>query len=258
MIDRKQKYKRHAFTLVEIMIVCICIGLLVSPIFVLLRSGSDSSLKGMMRIDTTLKARTILHQVYADLKMACLPLAFDETNSGIKYDFSQVLTTKGAAPKVQYEFVSFPIHQKYSDIFYETTNNKGQEMNYRKVCKITYTVKGNNKSPFKKLIREVEFDNKKQTHVLSENVNQFYIEPVTDLKINGRVQYYYLITLQLVDVMHVNEKENVSYDDIKGDTKNLILADFYDVVYPEQFNSIWNNIKPVSNWHTVIKDSNKL
>ncbi|HQB82717.1 MAG TPA: prepilin-type N-terminal cleavage/methylation domain-containing protein, partial [Candidatus Rifleibacterium sp.] len=58
--------RRQAFTLVEIMIVLICTALLMGPIFLVLRSSTKTSLKGMLRIDTTLEARRVIKQVYAD------------------------------------------------------------------------------------------------------------------------------------------------------------------------------------------------
>ena len=51
---------RHAFTLVELMIALTCLTLIIGPIFILLRSGANTSLKGMLRIETTEKARNIL------------------------------------------------------------------------------------------------------------------------------------------------------------------------------------------------------
>ena len=55
--------RRQAFTLVEIMIVLICTALLMGPIFLVLRSSTKTSLKGMLRIDTTLEARRVIKQV---------------------------------------------------------------------------------------------------------------------------------------------------------------------------------------------------
>ena len=223
------KHKRHirqAFTLVEIMIVCICIALLVGPIFVLLRSGSNSSLKGMMRIDTTLKARTILHQVYADLKMACFELPL----KSVKYNINDVLTRKYNSPEdIRFEFYSFPIHQKYNDIFEEASNDVGTTMAYRNVNKITYIVSAKSGSPIKTLKREVEFNNKKVTHTLSENVNFFDITK-KEFLINGKTQYYYYITLQLIDVVNAKAEEKITGEKLKSGEREIILADFYDVV----------------------------
>ena len=65
---------KKAFTLVEIMIGITCLAVLMGPIYLLMRSGTQTSLKGMKRIETTLEARRVLKQVYADLKMLCFEI----------------------------------------------------------------------------------------------------------------------------------------------------------------------------------------
>ena len=129
----KKNNGRHAFTLVELMIALICLTLIIGPIFLLLRSGTNTSLKGMLRIETTEKARNVLQQVYADLKMACFKLP-DEND----YSFSDILKRNGDAPNYMYQFYSFPIHQSYSEIF----DNPDEGVNSRIPSLITYKVEG--------------------------------------------------------------------------------------------------------------------
>ena len=64
---KKKRINRCAFTLVELMIAAICLMLILGPVFMMLRSGTNTSLKGMLRIETTLKARNILQQIYHHL-----------------------------------------------------------------------------------------------------------------------------------------------------------------------------------------------
>ncbi|HMM61173.1 MAG TPA: hypothetical protein PKC25_13690 [Candidatus Rifleibacterium sp.] len=35
--------------------------------------------------------------------------------------------------------------------------------------------------------------------------------------------------------------------------KDVILADFFDVVYPEFFHSVWNQTRVIPNWHSQLK-----
>ena len=167
MVKPNKKYNgRHAFTLVEIMIALICLTLIIGPIFYLLRSGTDTSLKGMLRIETTEKARNILQQIYADLKMACFKLP-DEND----YSFSNILKRNGDAPNYMYQFYSFPIHHSYNEIF----ENPNEGVNSRIPSLITYKVEGVS-APYR-LIREETFKGKTTSKVLSENINFFEQNP---------------------------------------------------------------------------------
>ena len=242
-------YKKQAFTLVEIMIVCVCIGILVGPIFMLLRSGSESSLKGLARIDTTLEARKILHQVYADLKMACVPIKKGNT----QVHFTDVLTKNNHAPNTEYEFLSFPAHEKYSDIFNEYTNSYNTEGIYRKVCKITYAVKGKSNSPFKTLERTTEFANNKSTKVLSNKISSFNIDKIY-VKVDGKAENYFAIYLKLIDTIHGESKENMTIEEFKNKKQSeIIIVDFFDVVYPEYIHSYVDDTAINPNWHPTIK-----
>lgn len=245
--------RRQAFTLVEIMIAAICLTIILGPILMILRSGADTSLKGMMRIDTTLKARNILQQVYADLKMACFPVPY-----GSVYSFDDLLDKKGTVPNYVYSFSCFPIHHKYNEIFESQTSG----INYRIPSQVTYRVEDGDASNlnFKKLIREEVFNGKTTKNVLTENLNFFEIKEIM-MEVDGKDQFYYLITLQLIDVLHSNDlkeefkdkKMGKKLDRIGDKPKDVILADFYDIVYPEYFHALWNDKKMCPNWHTQLK-----
>ena len=148
----KKKITRKAFTLVELMIAATCLMLIIGPIFLLLRSGTNTSLRGMLRIETTLKARNVLQQVYADLKMACFKIPEEKA-----YSFDEIITEdQTSAPNYSYQFYSFPIHQKYSDIF----ENPEEGINNRIPSLITYRIEGES-APYR-LIREEKFKDNKQ------------------------------------------------------------------------------------------------
>ncbi len=251
MVTIKSKtYRRTGFTLVEIMIAAICLTIILGPIFMILRSGTDTSLKGMMRIETTLKARSILQQVYADLKMACFALPY-----GSDYTFDILLTKSGTVPNYTYSFMSFPIHQKYNSIFESPTDG----INYRIPSQITYRVENGDDQNlnFKKLIREEVFEGKTTRTVLSENVNFFEIKEIL-MEVDGKDQFYYLITLQLIDVLHASDMKNKkSGEKLRENQKDVILADFYDIVYPEYLHALWNDKRLNPNWHTQIKGADQ-
>lgn len=239
-------HERKAFTLVEIMIVAICLALLLGPIFLVLRSSTKTSLKGMMRIDTTLEARRVIKQVYADLKMACFPLPYNSV-----YNFDNVMQVGGTPPCNTYSFLSFPIHQKLENIFASQLSG----VNYRDVSEITYRVeKGKNAdNPFLTLYRDESFGGKIHTRILSDKINFFEIKPIM-LQPYGKNQFYFLVTLQLIDALHPSELQGrtagTKLDQLQ---KDVILADFFDVVYPEYFHAAWNQVRSNPNWHSQIR-----
>jgi prepilin-type N-terminal cleavage/methylation domain-containing protein len=239
---------KKAFTLVEIMIAITCLAILLGPVYLLLRSGTQTSLKGMKRLETTLEARKVLKQIYSDLKLSCFPMPEDGY-----YDFSNTITIEGTPPKNTYKFMSFPIHQEFNDMF----SNQSTGINFRKVSKITYKVLDSTDTlnPYYRLIREETFEGKTRTTVLSEHVNFFEIKPIV-MKASDKYQFYHLITLQLIDATHPSliqgKTAGTKLDDLD---KDLILADYFDIVYPEYFHAAWNQTKFGPNWHTLIEDN---
>ena len=70
------------------------------------------------------------------------------------------------------------------------------------------------------------------------------------------MQFYYQITLQLIDVLHASDYDKKKIGEkLRQNQKDVILADFYDIVYPEYFNALWNDKRLNQNWHTELKIS---
>lgn len=244
---KNNKRRCSAFTLVEIMIVLICTALLMGPIFLVLRSSTKTSLKGMLRIDTTLEARRVIKQIYADLKMACFPLPYNSI-----YNFDDVMQAGGTPPHSSYQFHSFPIHQRMRDIF----SSQSSGVNFRDVAEVTYRVEDSKDpdNPFMRLVRTESFGGKVNTRVLTERINFFEIKPVM-MQPYGKNQFYFLVTLQLIDAVHPSEmKGRVAGTKLDDLQKDVILADFFDVVYPEFFHAAWNQTRVNPNWHTQIRN----
>lgn len=238
--------EKHGFTLVEIMIVAICIALLMGPILLVLRSGTQTSLKGMLRIETTLEARRVIKQIHADLKMACFPLPYSSV-----YNFDDVMAISGTPPMNVYKFLSYPSHQKLSNIFTSQTSG----VNFREVAEIKYIVEDNGDpdKPAFRLVREEKFAGKTARRILSNRVNFFEIKPIM-LQPQGKNQYYFMATLQLVDSVHPSEMAGTTPGSkVSSTQQGVILADFYDVVYPEFFHSMWNQVRANPNWHTPLR-----
>ncbi|NLF95163.1 MAG: type II secretion system protein [Candidatus Riflebacteria bacterium] len=234
------------FTLVEIMVVTACLALLAGTTFLLIRSGTRSSLQGMLRLETTLEARKIIRQVYADLKLACFPLPYNSV-----YNFENVMYITGAPPHNMYSFLSFPTHARLEEVM----SSPYSGINYRETAFINYRVEptASNTRSLLRLTREETFKGETRTKVLSERVNFFEIKPVM-LQPYGRNQHYFLITLQLVDSIDASELNRIrAGEKLQNDRSNLAVADFFDIVYPEFFHAAWNQPGINPNWHTQIK-----
>ncbi|MBU1108253.1 MAG: prepilin-type N-terminal cleavage/methylation domain-containing protein [Candidatus Riflebacteria bacterium] len=238
--------KKTGFTFVEIMVVSACLALLAGTAFMLLRFSTRSSLQGMLRLETTLEARKIIRQVYADLKLACFPLPYDSV-----YNFDNVMYITGVAPHNMYTFLSFPTHARMNEIF----SSQSSGVNYRETALINYRIEPGTSPdrPFLKLTREETFKGQTTKKVLSERVNFFEIKPVM-LQPYGRNQFYFMVTLQLIDSIDAADlkDKNCSSTAPKG---NLAIADFFDIVYPEFFHAAWNQPGINPNWHTQIQFS---
>ncbi len=231
MINADLKRRAAAFTLVEIMVAAACLTLLAGTTFLLLRAGTRSSLHGMLRLETTLEARKIIRQVYADLKLACFPLPYNSV-----YNFENVMYITGAPPHNMYSFLSFPTHARLDEVLASSQSG----VNYRETAFINYRIEpvASHSSSLLRLTREETFKGQTVRKVLSEKVNFFEIKPVM-LQPYGRNQHYFLITLQLVDSDNASELNRV--------------ADFFDIVYPEFFHAAWNQPGINPNWHTQIR-----
>lgn len=237
---------KNGFTLVEIMIVVLCISLVMGSAFTLLRAGRRTSLSGMMRIDTTLEARRVIRQLHADLKTAAF---IPQHNSFFSID--DIVRESGASPENTYSFLSFHSHTSVADLISSTDN---RSHTYRNLSQVTYSVRPNPNPdiPSLKLIREVRSPSGNTRRVLTERVNYFEIKPVM-IQIQGRNQFYFLVTLQLIDSLDQLQSHSPGSRIDEQTMSNVILADFFDIVYPEFYHSMWNHGLIVPNWHVRFK-----
>ncbi len=93
--------------------------------------------------------------------------------------------------------------------------------------------------------------------MLTERVNYFRIQPweIPDPSRPGSRQFVWWVTLQVVDIDPSQRTPPTPSGDLWADRgKGLIIADFYDVVYPEFFNAFWRQPLINRNWHTVIEE----
>lgn len=236
-----------ALTLIEILIAVVCFALVSAAMYSTLSAGKRSSLSGIMRIEATLEATKILKQIRSDLNASCF-----QPPINAMYDIDHLFKETGIAPNIVYSFFSFPIRGDISDWF--TSPSSGE--NPRRVAKITYKTESspNPDTNSLRLIREELYQGQTIERVLSDKVNYFEIKPLL-MQVDNKNQFYFLITLQLVDSVDPSKLAQQQQQRIDALQQHIILADFYDVVYSEFFNAAWNNALYVPNWHTIKLDT---
>ncbi len=245
----------RGFTLVEILVVAGCIVLLMGPILSILRSGSRTSLQGMLQIDTTLEARRIIKQFHTDLKQAC----FSNDQDVLTIGFSNLLKESGKLPDLSYSFLCFPLHGRMEEAVPASLSGKAKRL----LSRVTYKLEkqADPEKPFLRLTREEKYHPEHaegdryadgvHRRVLSERVNFLQIKPI-EIQTFGKKQYYFWITLQLTDTIGRADRKSMSPGvPISERSSGLLVADFFDVVYPEFFNAFWNQEGINRNWHTV-------
>lgn len=226
------------FTLIEIIIVAICIAMIAIPLFEMLRAGTKASLSGMTRVDTVLEAQRILKQVQSDLKSACFPFhAGRIAVSG--FSLADVVLPRQDSEIREFFFMSFPLQGSVDDYVRKTST-----FSYRQPSLIHYQLEkiSDPKKPFYRLTREELFHvrhplraslGEKRSQVLSDRVNVFTIDCSEITTVSPYVsQPICRVTLQLVEQFQpAGGEANVP-------TSGFVIVDFYDVVYPEFLNTI--------------------
>ncbi|MBI3038511.1 prepilin-type N-terminal cleavage/methylation domain-containing protein [bacterium] len=254
---------KKAFTLVELMVVVLCLMLVISPAMRILQQGSSSSLSGMLQIETTLEGRRIIRQVHNDLKMACL--LWDTPNSDgtpkVQYVLADMYEKKGESPFNSYSFYCFP----HEGLIEESVANMRNltEPAPRLVSEVTYKLDRPNLKEPMRLIREEKFHPSNPIgqrysggiarRVLSTRVNVFSIQIRTfqDPGSGIKDQALFWVTLQLKEGHQRPDIKSGSVGEIiRERSRGMIVADFYDAVNPEFFHSFCYNPGTVLSWYS--------
>ncbi|NLM16567.1 MAG: hypothetical protein GX221_02485 [Candidatus Riflebacteria bacterium] len=252
----RQIIENKGVTFIEIMLVVMLLAMITVPFYNILRSGTDTSLKGMARVDVTLKARNIMKQVYADLKVSAYQINFNSL-----YNITDTMYVSAAAnPPDEYVFYTYPSHEALDKILLKDDDNseKLHETNYTSVAQIVYSLKKSSdpNEPFYTLSRTETFQGEKTEKVLSEQVNYFEIKPVS-LNLPGTERYVqgFFVTLQLVDVVKHNPNAKLTMEKLTKNQKDIVLADFFDLVCPDYLNTNFAVKAPSLNWHSLTKEN---
>lgn len=246
----------RGFTLMELMMVVALSVIIMTPAYRIFKSGSQASLQGMQQIDMVRDGRQIIRKIHNDLKMSCREMSA----AAFSFTFNQmVAVTPGSSNSIantKYVFLIFPLHAEVSDAVSEkAAGGKAPRFANR----VTYTLEPSGKPdmPFLKLVREEKFHpqlgGKTLKTVYSERVNYFSIKPVEIQSKEGKNQWFFNVTLQLAEARHPKELGKATNNLQLNRSNGLIIADFFDVVYPEFFSALNNQDYMGRNWYTVIE-----
>ncbi len=228
---RKQ---RHAFTLVEVMIVCAIMMLILIPTYRILSHGSRSALKGVQRNNVVMSGQQILSQLKLDLTLSCFIFVNDKSHS-----IGDIFTETTTGSDVTISFYTFNGDEYEKKVI---PTSSGPE-SYRRMNRVEYILKSRSGSVFKTLERVMHLHPKisggQNRKILSDKVNFFEIRPET-ITSAGYSRSFFRISLQLFD----------QDDKVSGNVGQLFIADFMETANPTILNSIINNPGLNRNWYT--------
>ncbi|NCB37776.1 MAG: hypothetical protein EOM80_03320 [Erysipelotrichia bacterium] len=227
--------KNRAFTLVEIMMVCVVMMLILIPTYRIMSHGSRSAIKGVQRNTVVMQGQQIISQVKLDLGLSCFLFV-----NGKSHSINDVFTETTSGSDIILSFFTFNGDEFANKV---TPTSSGPE-SFRRMNRVEYILKSKSGFVFKTLERVMHFHpkisgasvNKK---ILSDKVNFFEIRPET-VNSAGYSRSFFRISLQLFD-----QDENKS-----GNVGQLFIADFMDTTNPTILNSIINNPGLNRNWYT--------
>ncbi len=245
----------RGFTLAEIMMVLILLGLVMIPAWRIWRSGTTRSMRKMLQVQTVLEAQQVLRQIHDDLSRLCGPFVnpyfnipthdFLDLRSRFTACHARFSTLPGGDP---IKFFNFPMHGSV-----EQAAKHFATGTMRLASRIEYSLEQNTSRPlFHRLIRREIFhpdhpmarqyppDGTRQT-VMSERVNFFRIRPLfypTDICPNND-RLCFFVDLQLVDSFQKEltaaELARLAGPHQDSQQFGIVLADFFDVATSEWF-----------------------
>jgi len=252
---------RRGFSIIELLVVIVCIAVLLIPIWTIYRSGQRTSLQGMSQIDTSLEARRILKQIHRDLKQSCYILYKESP----RIDFKFMLTVEPITPPHRsFSFLTFPGSGDLSEAVPSLGNPLDTGKAFRRLSRITYSLEpsGDPERPLLQLVREERFHpatavaatlpNGIRRHVLSSRVNCFTIEPHV-VQSGSEKHFFFWVTLQTVDSTRPKDLPITVGTKLTTRIPGIVISDFFDVVPSDFFQSVWSQEGMRRNWHTFLE-----
>jgi len=233
---------KHAFTLVEILIVILITGLTMGPVYLIYRSGMKSSMSGIVSLEIQSEGERLLLQIYDDLKNSCIP--FDGTFTLKFSDMVQVEhPDTSSLTGLKYTFYSFMRND--AKLLPAVTSGKALRAT-RKIC---YSIETTDNPRLFALYRteqtKADGDNKR---LLSSRIIFFQIAPVSiPSGIDDSHQFFWQVTLQLAELPKNLQTGGAI---VANKSQGIIIADFYEVVSSDFFNNTLNFPFANRNWYS--------
>ena len=239
--DMKRK-KVAGVTLVEVIVVVLVIGLLMSAVFLAFSSGSKTALHGMVKNEITLEARALLRQVHDDLRYSVFYIDYSAPGLGMIDDYFDKIVS--ASDGTLFTFLRFPLHGSIEEAISSDSSSAT-----RIPVRITYELKRQKNQLFSFSRKE----GNKPESVLSKRVVYFEIKenPAAPAKTS------WLVGLQLANKADSSDSEDNETSDspasgrlvkVNGDVQ---VANFFDVVASEYF-SRFRRSRAIPNWNTLV------
>ncbi|MBF0544763.1 MAG: hypothetical protein HQM08_10035 [Candidatus Riflebacteria bacterium] len=267
---------KSGITLVELVFAIFCMMLLLPSIWTVLQSGTKASLRGMTRVNSTIKSREILKQVCDDLANSCIEYG----SSTMILDIKSAILPENSVPP--YSFFVFPHHGNIEDFFVSPKtggeskilakpyheggslppNQTGRVERLLNLVTYDLVVDPSGKNFLKKLVRKEKFntfnplaksyENGTKIEILSESVQNFNIRHETFLTTPNSnrtpVIAYFWVSIQLVDVPPGVSSPESPVDPLSV-PNGLVISDLFDVVCPKFLNERFNSGSFNQNWH---------
>jgi type II secretory pathway pseudopilin PulG len=235
-------------TLVELLVVIACLGVVLTPIVFVFRSGSRTALEGMARAEITLEARAVLRQVQDDLKYSTFFIDYSKPIQENTHDvFDRIITT--TTDGTRFSLLRFPLRGEVAAAI-----RREDGMATRVPVQVVYELKAQD-TPMMTLTRR---EGEAAPVVLSKRVNFFDVRenPAAPPKTS------WLVTLQLIDLsgnkpnwtpitQTIDRTKGLAEQRLRERTQGVPVADFFAVVSSEYYTR-FRRSRAVPNWQTLI------
>lgn len=239
---------RHGFTHIELMIAVVCMAILLTPVFLAFRSGTKTALRGMVKVEITVEAKTLLRQVHDDLKYSTFYIDYSAPVNESTSDFFDKIVS--SSDGTMFTLLRFPLRGSVSEAII-TDDGAARRMPVR----IIYELKKQD-SGLHKLYRQ---EGNLPPVLLSSRVNFFEIRenPAAPAKTS------WLVNLQLANLSQQESDdlnaagaqaagpETSAGERYTNRSQSVQLADFFAVVSSEYY-SRFRRSNSIPNWHTLI------
>lgn len=244
--------------MVEIIVATLIFTLLMATLFNIFRTGTKQATKGIHHADTIQEGRRILRQVCLDIKSGCVDtyILSKAIEQGAKLPMapSRFFKSDEKSELASYSFLVFPLHKGVDEIVKEQGIYSLSQASWVSF----YLEKVPENEPLKRLIRVESPTGSKK--VISEKVSFFKIDllpPEPSLKKYSHRLDFFRITLQLLDNFGNVDLSKGLFDSRGRMTdeslkSKIVVADFFDVAYPEEWNRVFQNSLMNKNWNSFV------